>query len=158
MATPYTITRTTTIDAPPETVHAQLVDFRRWVAWSPWEGMDPDLRRTYDGAATGVGSSYTWEGNKKAGAGTMRIVRDEPGRVEVALSFTRPFAAQNTVEFLLAQAGHGTHVSWIMHGQLNPLMRLFALIKSMDSMMGPDFERGLASLKRVSEADSSTRP
>lgn len=62
------------------------------------------------------------------------------------------------MEFLLAEAGHGTHVSWVMHGQLNLLMRLFSLVKSLDSMMGPDFERGLASLERVSEADSSASP
>ncbi len=157
MGTPYTITRTTTIEAPPATVRAQLVDFRRWVDWSPWEGLDPDMRRTYTGPATGVGAAYAWEGNKKAGAGTMRVVRDEPGVVAVELAFTRPFPAHNTVEFLLAPAGDGTQVSWVMHGELALLMRLFSVVKSMDSMMGPDFERGLAALKRVSEADAETQ-
>lgn len=156
MGTPFTITRSTTIDAAPEAVRAQVTDFRRWVDWSPWEGLDPQLTRTYTGPETGVGSSYAWEGNKRAGAGTMRILRDEPGLVEVALEFSRPFPARNTVEFVLSSpAGDRTRVDWIMHGELNPLMRLFSLVKSMDSMMGPDFERGLAQLKRATEASVS---
>lgn len=156
MGTPYTITRTTTIDAAPQVVRRHLVDFRRWVDWSPWEGLDPALTRTYSGPDTGVGSTYSWDGNKKAGAGTMRILRDDPGLVEVALAFTRPFAARNTVDFVLTPAGGGTSVEWVMHGELNLLMRLFSLVKSMDSMMGPDFERGLAALKRVAEDDASS--
>ena len=156
MATPYTIIRSTTVDASPDAVRAQITDFRRWVDWSPWEGLDPALTRTYSGPASGVGSSYAWEGNKKAGAGTMRIVRDEPGVVEVALEFSRPFSAKNTVDFILTSpAGDRTRVDWVMHGELNPLMRAFSFFKSMDSMMGPDFERGLAQLKRVTEASAT---
>ena len=156
MATPYTIIRSTTVDASPDAVRAQITDFRRWVDWSPWEGLDPALTRTYSGPASGVGSSYAWEGNKKAGAGTMRIVRDEPGVVEVALEFSRPFSAKNTVDFVLTSpAGDRTRVDWVMHGELTPLMRAFSFFKSMDSMMGPDFERGLAQLKRVTEASAT---
>ena len=46
----YTVTRSTTIDAPPARVYDQIANFRNWIAWSPWEGLDPDLKRTYAGA------------------------------------------------------------------------------------------------------------
>ena len=52
----------------------RIVDFRRWPAWSPWEDVDPDLRRTYSGPDSGVGAAYAWEGNRKAGKGRMEIV------------------------------------------------------------------------------------
>ena len=69
MATPYTVTRTTTIEAPAERVHALVNDFHEWPKWSPWEDLDPQLRRTYSGPDAGVGATYAWEGNKKAGQG-----------------------------------------------------------------------------------------
>ena len=39
-----------------------------------------------------------------------------------------------------------------MHGELSGFMRLFSIVKSMDSLVGPDFEKGLARLKRVAES------
>lgn len=156
MGKPYAISRSMTIDAPAKAVRAHIRDFRRWVDWSPWEGLDPDLQRTYSGKSAGAGSKYAWEGNKKAGAGTMQILRDEPDRVEVALEFSRPFQAQNTVEFLLTPVDDSTRVDWVMHGELNAFMRLFSLVKSMDSLMGPDLERGLTQLKQLAEAPTAS--
>ena len=59
MATPYTVTRTTTIDAPAERVHALVDDFHEWPQWSPWEDLDPQMRRTYSGAEAGIGCGRT---------------------------------------------------------------------------------------------------
>jgi hypothetical protein len=53
--------------------------------------------------------------------------------------------------FTLAPAGNATRVSWTNEGDVgrNPLMRWF--VPFMDSMMGPDFEGGLANLKALAE-------
>jgi len=37
---------------------AEIVDFHRWTAWSPWEDLDPDLQRSYSGPDAGTGSVY----------------------------------------------------------------------------------------------------
>ncbi len=66
----YTVQRSETIHADPAMIYAQVVDYHRWPSWSPWEGMDPALERTYSGSASGVGSAYAWSGNRKAGEGT----------------------------------------------------------------------------------------
>ena len=153
MATSYTVTRTTTIDAPPERVHALVDDFHEWTKWSPWEDLDPALRRTYSGADAGVGAVYAWEGNKKAGRGDMRITADTPEQVDVALHFEKPFPSRSRIELALTPAwGTSTHVEWRMHGELSGVMKLFSVVKSMDSLVGPDFEKGLARLKRVAES------
>jgi hypothetical protein len=42
-----------------------------------------------------------------------------------------------------------------MHGELNLFLRLFGIftsMDSMDSMVGPDFEKGLRQLKAAAEA------
>ena len=153
MGTPYTVTRSTAIDAPHERVHALVDDFREWRRWSPWEELDPQMRRTYSGADAGVGAVYAWQGNAKAGRGDMTITGDQPGQVDIALNFEKPFPAQNRIQLVLTPTGEAsTSVEWRMHGELSGVMRLFSVVKSMDSLVGPDFEKGLARLKRVAES------
>jgi hypothetical protein len=111
------------------------------------------MRRTYSGADDGVGAGYAWEGNRKAGKGDMTITGDTSEQVDVDLHFEKPFAARNRIELVLTPAGDAsTAVVWRMHGELSGFMRLFSLVKSMDSLVGPDFEKGLARLKRVAES------
>jgi uncharacterized protein YndB with AHSA1/START domain len=82
----FTIQRSATIKAPPERVFALLTDFPAWRQWSPWENLDPDLKRTYSGAPNGKGAVYEWEGNK-AGAGRMEIL-DAPAPQKVTINST----------------------------------------------------------------------
>lgn len=153
MPKPYAVTRTVEIGAPPQVVLALLTDFRQWRRWSPWEDLDPAMERAYTGSARGVGAAYAWEGDKKAGKGTMTITGITDDRVDVALHFDKPFPADNRIVFTLAPTGpERTRVTWGMYGELNLLMRLVALVKSMDSLVGPDFEKGLARLTAVAEA------
>ena len=95
----FRVQRSVRIQAAPGRVFANLDDFRRWTAWSPWEGLDPELQRTFSGAASGVGSVYEWQGNRKVGKGRMEITRaDAPGRLIIKLDFLKPFEAHNTAE------------------------------------------------------------
>lgn len=151
MAKQYVVSRSVTIDAPPERIHPLISDFREWVAWSPWEHLDPDMRRTYSGPETGVGATYAWEGNKKAGKGTMTITGDDPGAIGIDLRFEKPFPSRSAITFLLDPEDDATVVVWRMTGDHSLATRVFALIKSMDSMIGPDFEKGLARLKAAAE-------
>ena len=147
----FEVSRTTTISASQETVHALLEDFRRWTTWSPWEDMDPAIQRTYSGATSGVGARYAWKGNRKVGEGSMEITGSAPDAVDIALSFKRPFPADNRVRFGLAPSGAGTEVTWSMTGEQKGLMAVLGKVMPMDRMVGKDFERGLARLKAVAE-------
>lgn len=152
---PYRVSRTIRIEATPETVFRELVDFHRWVDWSPWEGLDADLRRRYTGPASGVDSAYAWEGNKDAGAGSMRITGMEPSRrVDIDLRFEKPFPADNTIRFDLdpEDGGAATMVTWTMSGEHTGIMRVLGRVMSMDKMVGKDFEKGLTQLKELTES------
>jgi uncharacterized protein YndB with AHSA1/START domain len=149
----YTVERSTTVHAAPETLFRQVADFRRWPAWSPWEDLDPDIRRSYAGAETGVGSVYEWTGNRKAGRGRMEITRtDEPTRVVVDLRFLKPFKSTSVTTFTFAPEADGTRVTWTMAGPRTLALRVMGLFTSMDTLVGGDFEKGLSRLKTVSEA------
>jgi len=149
----FKVTRSATIAAPASTVFAQVNDFHQWPAWSPWEKMDPTMKRTYDGAASGNGAGYGWVGNDKVGEGRMTITESRaPELIKIKLEFLKPFAATNAVEFSLKPEGAQTSVTWAMSGEKNFMMKGFCLFMDMDKHVGGDFERGLANLKTVLES------
>jgi hypothetical protein len=148
----YTVQRDATIDAPPSRVYEQVVDFHNWTNWSPWEDVDPHLQRTYSGAPAGVGATYAWSGNRKAGQGRMEIVdATEPSKVRIDLRFEKPFRARSDTEFTIEQVGSSSHVTWSMTGRKTLMTRVVGLFTSMDRMVGPDFEKGLARLRTTAE-------
>lgn len=148
----FEMSRSTTINAPADRVHSLLNDFREWQQWSPWEGLDPDLKRTFTGPATGVGSHYAWAGNKKAGEGTMEITESTPSSVAIDLEFLKPFKASNVTAFDLTEAGSGTtRVNWTMTGTRGLIMGLMGKL-FFDKAIGKDFDKGLAQLKAAAES------
>lgn len=155
MADTYTVKRSATIQAPPEQVYPHIVDFRRWASWSPWEAMDPSMEKTFSGAESGVGAEYAWSGNRKVGQGRMKITEAaEPSDVRIALEFLKPFKSTNRTTFSLQGEGDGTNVTWSMTSRQTLMTRVMGIFKSMDSMIGPDFEKGLTQLRSVVEAES----
>lgn len=153
MVSTYTVERTTKIDASPEVIFDRISSFRRWPDWSPWEELDPDMTKTYTGTDGEIGSHYAWDGNRRAGAGSMTITGlDDPRSMTSDLNFTRPFKSSSTMGLTLTPDGQSTTVHWTMtspHSVITRVMNVFGL---MDKQIGKDFEKGLAKLKSLSEA------
>ncbi|MDB5960588.1 MAG: polyketide cyclase [Massilia sp.] len=148
----FTISRSVAIDAPPEKIAALLTDFHQWQSWSPWEQLDPNMQRTFSGAARGVGAAYAWQGNKDVGRGRMEIIEAAtPARTVVKLDFIEPFASNNVTTFTLVPAGRGTSVTWTMSGPMLFVSKLMTVFVSMDALIGKDFDKGLAQLKAAAE-------
>ena len=147
----YTVERSITVNAPAPRVHGLVDDFHSWTSWSPWEDLDPALQRTYTGPERGVGAHYAWSGNRKAGAGSMEITRSTPEEIAIALEFLKPFKSSPTTAFSFTPNGDETVVTWTMSGEQKGLMSVFGKFMSMEKLIGPDFEKGLARLKAVAE-------
>ena len=155
----FRIERSATMRAPAAAAHAQVNDFQNWRAWSPWEKIDPALKRSYEGPKAGTGAVYAWQGNKDVGEGRMTITDSRPGElVRIKLEFFKPFAATNTAEFRFKPAADGknesTAVTWSMTGQNNFLSKAMCLFVDMDKMVGGMFEQGLTQMKSVVETRS----
>ena len=153
----FSLSRSTRVHAHAAAVHGLIDDFREWQKWSPWEGLDPDLRREYSGPDHGVGSTYRWSGNRKAGEGEMRITASSPAAVVVDLEFLKPFKATNVTTFTLARVGDDTDVTWTMTGSRNAIMSLAGRL-FFDKAIGRDFDKGLAALKHEAERSAGQRP
>jgi hypothetical protein len=147
----FRVQRATSIKAPPEKIAAALTDFRGWGAWSPWEKLDPAMKRSYSGAEKGKGAVYSWEGNGSVGVGRMEITDVSPSRVALDLDFVKPFPAHSKVEFALEGKGDTTRVTWTMQGPVPYVAKIVHVVFDMDGMVGGQFETGLGNLKAVSE-------
>ena len=148
----FHVERTTSINAAPDKIFPLVSDFSNWSAWSPYEKLDPDMKRTRSGPPSGKGAVYAWEGDSKVGAGRMEVLdAPAPSRVVIKLDFSRPFEAHNTAQFNLARRDNATNVTWSMDGPSPFATKLMGLFVDMDKMIGRDFEAGLANLKSLSE-------
>jgi hypothetical protein len=151
--TDFKVERSATMRAPAPAAFAQVNDFQNWQAWSPWEKVDPALKRQYEGPKAGTGAVYAWQGNKDVGEGRMTIMDSRPGElVRIKLEFFKPFAATNTAEFSFKPAGADTTaVTWSMAGQNNFLSKAMCLFIDMDRMVGGMFDQGLTQMKAIVE-------
>ena len=148
----FRVERSITINASPEKVAALINDFHNWNAWSPWAKMDPNMKTTYSGPASGPGSVYEWEGNSEVGKGRMEILSTEPAKTSIKLDFLKPFEGHNTADFLLEPQGSATKVTWVMYGPTDYFPgKIMSVFINMDKMIGGDFDKGLASLKSAAE-------
>jgi hypothetical protein len=75
-----------------------------------------------------------------------------PSKLVIRLDFIKPFEAHNIVEFSLQPQGEGTKVAWSIRGPSPYLSKLMGLVFDMDTMIGADFEDGLANLKALAES------
>lgn len=149
----FRIARSIAVNAPPEKIYALIEDFHRWTEWSPWEKLDPELKRTYRGAAHGNGAIYEWDSKtSKAGAGRMTITGTQPpNKVTLLLEFLRPFQATNSAVFTMEPQGSTTNVSWSMTGSSPFMVKIMHVFMNMDAMVGKDFDAGLTAIKAIAE-------
>lgn len=147
----YSVQRSIAIKAPAEKILPLISDFHHWPQWSPWENIDPNLKRTYSGAPSGKGAVYAWQGDKNVGSGRMEIVDQTPAKVDIKLEFFGAIASTNDLVFTLEPQGDTTTVRWSMSGTSDFMAKLMNIFISMDSMIGPAFDSGLTKIKAVAE-------
>lgn len=147
----YKVERSIAIKAPPEKIIPLISDFHQWPQWSPWENIDPAMKRSFSGAPKDLGAVYAWEGNRNVGSGRMEVTSLTPTRVGIKLEFLTPQAATSQTDFVLEPQGDTTTVRWIMTGDTDFMAKLMYVFISMDSLIGPAFESGLSKLKAAAE-------
>jgi predicted enzyme related to lactoylglutathione lyase len=119
-------------------------DFHKWQAWSPWEKLDPAMKRTYAGAAGGAGAVYAWAGNNQVGEGRMTLTESRPGElIRITLEFVKPFRATNTAEFTFTPEGGQTTVAWSMAGRNNFAAKAIQLFEIVGGDGRPEMIKGL---------------
>lgn len=149
----FQVERQITITSPASVIFTKINDFHAWKDWSPWEKLDPNMKKTYSTQVVGVGSTYAWEGNKDVGKGQMTITESIANeKIAIKLEFFEPWTATNSTTFVIAPStGGGSTVTWKMAGHHNFFGKVFSIFMDMDKMVGKDFEKGLQALKEQAE-------
>lgn len=146
------VERATVVQAPAATVFTVLNGFRQFDKWSPWAGIDPDAKTTFEGPAFGVGAKMSWAGNDAVGTGSQEIVESTPyGSIRLRLGFG-DFPGTFASSYALQPVEGGTQVTWAFDADYGGSLtgRWFGLLS--DRMIGPDYDKGLQRLKALVEA------
>jgi hypothetical protein len=144
--------RSVNIKAPADKLFPFVNDLRQWPLWSPFEKMDPKMKKLLSGPPSGSGAGYEWNGNAKAGAGKMEILSSSPSTaILIRLTMLKPMKAINQVTFTFEEQGEATKVTWAMSGQNAFIGKLFSVFVNCDKMCGDQFTEGLSKLKAIAE-------
>ena len=153
----FCVARSTTIAAPSAVVFTHVNNLHKWDAWSPWAKLDPNAKQTFEGPPEGKGAAFAWAGNNKVGEGRMEIVESQTNMfIKFRLDFLKPMKATNYAEFEFKPAGAQTAVTWSMTGKNNFMGKAFSVFVNCDKMIGSQFEKGLADLKTIAEAEAKS--
>jgi len=139
----------------PADVFPYANDFKKFVSWIPWTELDPNQKTEYSDPSSGVGAWYTWSGNDDVGSGRMELISAEPNKVVHKLMFIEPFESVAEASVITKAVGEDqVEVTWALDQQANFGTKIMCVFMDFDSMMGPDFEKGLANLEKLVEADA----
>ena len=151
----FQMERSTTIAAPQADVFAQVNDFHKWEAWSPWAKLDPNAKVTFEGPPEGEGTVMTWSGNDEVGEGKMTLTESRPNElIKTKVEMMKPFEGSSTSEFTFKPEGDQTAVTWSVAAHHNFLEKALCLIMNGKKMMSRLMDEGLAKMKSVAEAAS----
>lgn len=151
----YRLERSVVTTANPGAVYVIMCDLNRFKDWSPFLKLDPNSKVAVEGPACAPGQTYVWDGNDDAGAGKMTTVATVPNEsVAIKLEFTRPMPDTADTSWTVKSEGGQNRIVWEMHGANGSLMQKVFSMLFMEKMMGPMFDEGLASLKKLAEASS----
>lgn len=149
----YEVSRSIKVNAPAAKIYPWVAQLPKFVEWSPWSGLDPNVKTSFSGTPGAVGSAYAWEGNDEVGKGSLTIKQVQVDKsVELDLKFITPWESVATTRFDLAPQGEAVEVKWSMNGDLDFMGKAMGLFMDMDAMIGPDYEKGLSSLKQKVES------
>ncbi len=151
------IERSIVVNAQPAAIFQQINSFKNFNKWSPWMEKDPETKTSFDGPEAGVGAKMSWE-SKKLGNGSQWIIESvENKHLKTGMKFS-DFEGTFTSDINLEPVDGGTKVTWTYDGDVSETGMASSVMgkimgQFMDSMMGPDYEKGLNKLKAVAESE-----
>lgn len=140
------------INAPVEKVFPYISDLKKGSEWSPFEKVDPNMKKDYQGTPDQVGAKLIFAGNKEAGSGSIEIMKIVPNEmVELRLIMTAPLQADNVVTYHIAKEGEGTKFTWSMSGDGGFVGKLVTFFVDCEKLITDQFKQGIQNLKDIVE-------
>ncbi len=152
------VERSVTIAAPAAIPFGLVNDFHRWKYWAPWEVLDPDVRRKFDGPYAGPEAIYLWEGKAQAGKGRMTLLEAVPyERIHIRLEREVPYRATSLYTFTYDADPENVTLTWAEEQHHSFLDKARLLLSDVDEGAGDELEQGLKALRTLSEDEVRNR-
>ena len=162
----FEIERAVSIDVAPKRVFPLISDLRQFAKWSPWEGPDAEMIRSYSDPAKGEGASYEWTHHAGVTSGRIKITSTQsPSKVRMKLDLERKFEMQNvevksvapldvssSAELVIVERGGATVVTWNLRGKYSLVDKLKSFAGMLNNDIGDELDLGLARLKKLAES------
>ncbi len=148
----YTISREITINASAEKIFPFLDSTKLADTWGPWREVDPQIKMSYSGPETGVGSKASWVSPGQMGTGSATIVDVTPNsKVGIQLEYIKPMNMIQYAEYIVRSENGASVVTWRVQGKNSFIGRLMCMFINMDAHVGSMFDKGLNNLKVLVE-------
>jgi hypothetical protein len=134
------VERTATMAVPPANILAIAASNQGYQTFNPYKDADPNLKVTFFGPDSGVGSGFNFE--SKDGKGTSTVVAVRSDEVEYLVDLGSRGAPTQKIKAVAD--GADSKVTWSMDSDMgmNPIGRVVGLF--LDGMLRENFEKGLA--------------
>ncbi|TXJ00553.1 MAG: polyketide cyclase [Chryseobacterium cucumeris] len=142
------------INAPVEKVWQNTNTLKAMDQWSPWNDLDPGMKKEWTGTTGQHGEKVCWDSkNKQAGKGCQELEKvDEAGkRIDTAIKFLTPYESEANAYVTVVPEGNGSKATWGFTSEIPYPFTLMKLFMNMEDAGGKDYQKGLSRLKTLSE-------
>ncbi|PIF46440.1 polyketide cyclase/dehydrase/lipid transport protein [Chryseobacterium sp. 52] len=143
-----------TINAPAEKVWRHTNTLKAMDQWSPWNDIDPGMKKNWTGTTGQPGEKLCWASEKdEAGKGCQEIKKiDAAGkRIDTDIQFLAPYKREAGSYVKIVQEGNGSKVTWGFTSKIPFPFTVMKVFMNMENAIGKDYQKGLLRLKDLSE-------
>lgn len=146
------IEKSTTINGAKPIVWNQMVMFKNWEHWNPWDARDSTMEVTVEGTDGSAGAVYSWVG-ENSGKGTITNRETGDNEMHYDMHFIEPMDSKSSGYVKIEDGEDGkVKATWGFRTEQGFLARGFSAIFGMKKMLERDFEEGLGMLKEYVES------
>jgi len=128
----YDISQSRTIKAPSSLLFDTVNEYKTWETWGPWKEEDPNMIFSYPEKTSGLGASYSWDGDFSGSMTTTDLVQNKS--IVQDLTLVTPGGERYPEvywSFEPTEAGETT-VTWGMKGEHSFMDKLYYAVSGMD--------------------------
>lgn len=143
-----------TINAPAEKVWQSTNTLKAMDLWSPWNDLDPNMKKEWSGVTGNPGEKVCWESkNKDAGKGCQEVKKVDAAhkRIDTEIKFLTPYESEANAYVTVTPEGNGSKATWGFSSKIPYPFTIMKLFMNMEDAVGKDYQKGLSKLKNISE-------
>jgi hypothetical protein len=140
------------INAPVEKVWQNTNTLKAMDQWSPWNDLDPKMKKDWTGTTGQPGEKVCWE-SKEAGNGCQEVKKADASkkRIDTEIKFLTPYESEANAYVTVVPEGNGSKATWGFTSKIPYPFTVMKMFMNMEDAIGKDYQKGLSRLKEMSE-------